>query len=194
MSRACVSKLAVCAVLFSCTALLERSSGTPGHSLPALRQSLRLKAPLLISEPQDSNASKNVDFRKKRSPVETRRCQEKFCNVTASFGFVREGKRMACGRHRQAGMVNLKAKPCAFPEGCTLRPRYGPAGGHPTFCLKHRRPGNIPFSRTCSWVADQVQWRRKCALSAVCDKTASFGLPSDGHPSACAQHRSVWLQ
>ena len=141
----------------------------------------------------DCNSSHFRSYRSNKRHLfqdETRKCQEGSCNISASFGFADEGKRLACGRHRSNGMVNLKARPCAHPEGCTIRPRFGPAGGRPTFCLNHRRPGNVLLSNRHA-SEDKAQWRRKCTLSTECSKTASFGMPGDGHPRSCTKHRSV---
>ena len=48
-----------------------------------------------------------------------------------------------CNAHKESGMVNVHAKHCDHPGGCTKQTCFGHPGGSATRCSIHKEPGMV---------------------------------------------------
>jgi EsV-1-7 cysteine-rich motif len=53
-----------------------------------------------------------------------RNCNEPKCNVTASFGYEADKKKLRCFAHKDDDMVSLTSRFCKHP-GCKTQPSFG---------------------------------------------------------------------
>jgi len=101
------------------------------------------------------------------------------CGARAIYGF---DLMIACGKHREEGMTDLKAKRCLI-DSCNTRPSFGlPSDKRPSYCKAHAD----------NQMVDILNKKKKC-LFEYCDIRSSFGLPSDKSASYCKAHAGAQM-
>jgi len=94
------------------------------------------------------------------------------CDKRAIYGFT---VMVACGNHREEGMIDLKNKKCLF-ESCDTRPAFGlPSDTTASYCKAHVEEGMVDIKS------------KRCLIDS-CNKNPNFGLPSDKSASYCKAH------
>ncbi len=103
------------------------------------------------------------------------------CNLKfATFGF-KGHKAIRCLQCKEAGMVNVKVRPCRH-EGCTKQPSFGLPNGERTFCKTHKEAGMVNLKNIiCAYsgcrltpcFVDSTDLKRYCALHSLRQMTCT---------------------
>lgn len=105
--------------------------------------------------------------------------REHTCTITASFGYVEEGKRLFCSKHKEKGMVSLGNKKCLE---CLRIARYNyPDENCKLYCSDHKKE-NMVISNA------------KICIHEKCLKCARWGWyntvnESVDEPLYCIKHK-----
>lgn len=108
-------------------------------------------------------------------------CIDVECNMHASFGYVEDGKRLYCKRHKKDDMVNLTGSICR-QSGCKTMASYNYVGETvKAYCSKHKKSMmvRLHYNRCRYTNSDGVR----------CSTAANYGAETDTRATYCAVHR-----
>ena len=112
----------------------------------------------------------------RRGMADARKCRQRGCTKTPSFGVAGTKKREVCREHATEGMVDLIKKKCIHHD-CTKIPSFGVEGTKKVeFCRGHAKEGMT-----------DLRSRKKCAHHD-CTKQPSFGVEGTKNMEFCREH------